>query len=241
MNGAILGEFWGTFVLILFGTGFGLSNNLNKGYAKVVGTNWLTIVASWGMAVMLGVYVAIALGAPGHLNPAVSISGAIGGSITFATAIIYSVVQIAGALLGAVVAAISFWTHFAETKPEEGNTVGNFATSPAIPNKPMNLISEIIATFAFVLPVQFLTRPGVINIELLPIVLGLLVFAVGAGFGSTTGYAINPARDLGPRLAYALLPLPNKAQNSANWGYAWVPILGPIIGATLAVFVGILF
>lgn len=241
MNGAILGEFLGSFVLILFGTGFGLSNNLNKGYAKVVGVNWLTIIFSWGMAVMLGVYVAIALGAPGHLNPAISISAAIGGSISFSTAMVYSVVQIVGATLGSVVAAIPFWSHFAETKPEEGNSVGNFATSPAIPNKAINLVGEIIATFAFVLPVQFLTRPGIINTELLPIVLGLLVIAVGAAFGSTTGYAINPARDFGPRLAYALLPLPNKARNSANWSYAWVPFLGPIIGACIAVFVGVLF
>lgn len=241
MSNAIWGEFLGTFVLILFGTGFGLSNNLNKSLAKVVGINWLSIAFAWGMAVMLGVYVSIALGAPAHLNPAVSIAAALSGGIDFGTAMTFSLVQVAGAFLGALVAVIPFWQHFAETSPEEGNTVGCFATGPAISNPTFNFLSEVIATFAFVFPVQFMTREGIINPELLPVALAFLVMAVGLGFGSTTGYAINPARDFGPRLVYHLLPLPNKAPNSANWGYAWVPILGPIVGAILAVFAGKLF
>lgn len=237
MSNGVLGEFIGTFVLILFGTGVGLSNNLNKSYAKLVGITWTSINLAWALAVMLGVYVGIALGSPAHLNPAISIAAAVNGGMPMTLALEYTAAQLAGGFLGAVVAAIPFWTHFAATKPEEGNTVGNFATGPAIPNPVWNFIGELVATFAFVFPVQFLVRPGVVNIELLPVVLGLLVLAVGTAFGSFTGYAINPARDLGPRLAYTLLPLPNKVPNSSNWGYAWVPTFGPIVGAFLAIVI----
>lgn len=241
MEQDVLGEFLGTFVLILFGTGFGLSNNLNKTYARAVGVSWLSITISWGLAVTLGVYVALALGAPAHLNPALSLGGVLMGNMAFDKALLYTGVQIVGAFLGASLASLAFWPHFAATKPSEGNTVGNFATGAAISHPSFNLIGEIIATFAFVLPVQYMTRPGIINPELLPIALGLLVMAVGLAFGSMTGYAINPARDIGPRLAYSLLPLPNKEPNSGNWGYVWVPICGPIIGALLAMIVGKLF
>lgn len=238
MSNDVIGEFLGTFVLVLFGTGFGLSNNLKKTYARAVGVSWLGVTIAWGLAVTLGVYVALALGAPAHLNPALSLGGALTGGLAFDKAILYTIVQIFGAFLGACVASLAFWPHFAATKPEEGNTVGNFATGAAISNPIFNFLGEVIATFAFALPVQYMTRQGVLNIELLPIALGFLVMAVGLGFGSMTGYAINPARDLGPRLAYSLLPLPNKAPNSANWGYVWVPICGPIVGAMLAILVG---
>lgn len=241
MTNDILGEFLGTFILILFGTGFGLSNNLNKSYAKVVGNSWLGITISWGIAVMLGVYVALSLGASAHLNPAVSLVAAMTGGISMNTAFIYTGVQFLGAFLGALVAAVAFWPHFSVTKPEEGNNVGCFATGAALSDPKFNFLGEIIATFAFVFPVQFMTKQGVINKELLPIALGLLVIAVGLAFGSMTGYAINPARDLGPRLLYTLLPIPNKAPNSAQWSYAWIPALGPIIGALLAVLLGKLF
>ena len=238
MSKEIIGEFLGTFVLILFGTGFGLSNNLNKTYSRLVGNNWLGITISWGIAVTLGVYTSLAIGAPAHLNPALSlgISLSDSGSLPLGMAIVYSVAQILGALLGAMVAAVPFWLHFRETTPEEGNTVGCFATTPSIDNPLFNFIGEVVATFAFVFPVQFMTRKGVLNIELLPIALGLLVIAVGLAFGSMTGYAINPARDLGPRLAYTLLPIPNKEKKSSKWNYAWVPILGPIVGALIAIF-----
>lgn len=225
---AILGEFLGTMVLIMFGAGVGASVSLNKVMAK--GSGWTMIAFGWGFAVLFGVYTAGFLGAPGHINPAVTIAFALGGIIKWSIVPGYVIAQVSGAFLGASITAIHFYPHFKETKPEDGNSVGIFATGPAIANKPFNLISEIIATFAFILCLLTL---GDFSVGLKPLAVALLIVAIGFSFGSTTGYAINPARDFGPRLAYFLLPIPNKGK--ANWSYFWVPIVGPIIGASFAV------
>lgn len=233
MNNPILGEFIGTAVLTLFGTGVGCSINLKKTLAKAVGSNWVLVAFGWGVAVMLGVYASGYFGSPGHLNPAVTLSFAIGGLTPWADVFPYVAAQLIGAFVGAAVAAVHFWPHFRETTVEEGNSVGVFATGPAIPDTVFNLISETIATFAFVFTLLLL--PTEFSPALKPLVLVFLLVGISFSFGSTTGYAINPARDFGPRLVYALLPIPNKGDS--NWSYAWIPIVGPIIGATIAVVV----
>jgi glycerol uptake facilitator protein len=213
MNSPVFGEFFGTVVLILFGSGVGCSVNLKGTLAKGVGASWLYIAMGWGVAVMLGVLASGHFGSPGHLNPAVTIGFAV-----------------AGAFVGALIAAIHFWPHFQNTTVEEGNSVGIFATGPAIPNTALNLVSEIIATCFFVLAIQLM--PADIPPGLQPLMLVFVLIGIGLSLGSTTGYAINPCRDFGPRLMYALMPIPNKGD--ANWGYAWIPIVGPIIGACIA-------
>lgn len=136
----------------------------------------------------------------------------------------------AGAFVGATIAAVFYYPHFKETGPDEGNCVGIFATGPAIDHKPCNLMSEIIATFMLILATLCL---GKMVDGLAPVVSGILIASIGMSFGATTGYALNPARDFGSRLAYTILPIPNKG--TANWQYAWVPFIGPLIGAGLAV------
>ena len=233
MNNAVIGEFLGTFVLTLFGTGVGCTINLNKTLARAVGHNWLLVAFGWGAAVMLGVYTASYFEAPGHLNPALTIAFALGGMIEWNIVFPFILAQMIGGFLGALLTTVHYWPHFEETSPEEGNTVGIFATGPAIPKPIFNLISEIIATFAFVF--TLITFPAKFSDGLLPLVLLFLLVAISFSFGSTTGYAINPARDLPPRLVYTLLPIPNKSKKY-NWSYAWIPTVGPIIGATVAVF-----
>ncbi|STD24247.1 MIP/aquaporin family protein [Enterococcus mundtii] len=233
MNNTVLGEFIGTLVLTLFGCGVGCSINLKKTLAKAVGANWVLVAFGWGVAVMLGIYSAGYFGSPGHLNPAVSIAFAIGGLFEWNMVVPFVLAQFAGAFLGALIAAISFMAHFKETGADEGNSVGIFATGPAIDAPIANVISEIIATFAFIFTLLLLPAgdfPGGFQ----PVVALFLLVGISFSFGSTTGYAINPARDLGPRLMYTLMPLPNK-NTDYNWKYAWVPLVGPIVGATIAV------
>lgn len=232
MNNAVLGEFIGTMIMILFGSGVGCSTSLKKAHIKESGSNWVIVAFGWGVAVMLGVYSSGYFGSPGHLNPAVTIGFAIGGLVETSVVIPYIIAQIAGAFLGAAISAINFWQHFKVTTPEEGNSVGIFATGPAIENKGFNFLNEVIATFAFVFTLLLL--PADFAGGLKPLVLVFLLVGISFSFGSTTGYAINPARDLGPRLMYTLLPIPNK-NTDYNWKYVWVPILGPIVGSTLAV------
>ncbi len=221
-------EFIGTLILIAFGTGLGASLSLNKTHNHAMPGAWLLITIGWGLAVFLGV--AIAGDATGaHLNPAVTIGNAVNGNLEWNLVPYYLIGEFAGAFTGAALVVLLYYPHFAETN--DTDTIGIFATSPGIDNKVFNLLSEAVATFLFVLSIMFATRfaPswGV------PIVVGLAVVAIGISFGGLTGYAINPARDLGPRAAHAILPIPNKGDS--NWQYAWVPIVGPILGGIGAV------
>ncbi|MBP2621310.1 MIP/aquaporin family protein [Streptococcus panodentis] len=227
-----MGEFLGTLVLIVFGTGVGASVNLNKALAKGFAPSWFTVVFAWGLAVTLGIYTAGFYDTGGHLNPAVTLAFAVGGMFPWNQVAGYILAQFLGAFCGAAIISLVFYPHFKETKTEEGNSVGIFATGPAIKNPVYNLLSEIAATFFFIFVLLMMTH-GEITPGLTPLLVGFLIMAVGLSLGSTTGFALNPARDLGPRLAYALLPIPNKG--SVNWDYAWIPILGPIIGAIIAV------
>ncbi|MBU7555184.1 aquaporin family protein [Pediococcus ethanolidurans] len=227
MNG-FLGELLGTFVLVVFGVGSGAAVNLKKTYSHA--QNWTFISLAWGLAVTFGVYVAGQFGSQGHLNPAVTVGFAIFGFFPWSHVIPYLLGQFIGAFLGAVIIIIQYYPHFKITQnTEQGNSVGIFATAPAINNPLFNFFSETIATFFFVFP---LLNLGNFTTGLKPLIVGLLILVVGQTLGGTTGFAINPARDWSPRLAYTLLPIPNKS--NANWQYAWVPMCGPLFGGFLA-------
>lgn len=227
MSGFI-GEFLGTMVLIVLGTGCGAAINLNKSYAK--GASWLYVALAWGMAVTFGVYVAANFGAQGHLNPAVTIGYACFGFFPWREVIPYLLGQFLGGFVGALLVIIQYYPHFKATKTAaDGNQVGIFATVPAIKSNLFNFLSEMIATFIFVFA---LLNLGDFSKGLKPLIVGLLIMVVGQALGGTTGFALNPARDWSPRLAYSIFPIPHKT--SGNWSYAWVPMCGPIVGGILA-------
>ena len=232
MEKGVLGEFLGTMVLILLGNGVVANVLLKK--SKGEGSGWMVIATGWGLAVMTGVFVAIAFGSEGHLNPAVTLGAAIV-SGNFAKLGWYTAAQMAGAIVGAGLVWLHYLPHWSVT-PDADAKRGCFCTAPAI-RKPMaNLASEIIGTFVLVLvAAAIFSKPVSANgpaAGLGPYLVGSLVWAIGLSLGGTTGYAINPARDLGPRIAHALLPIPNK--EGSDWGYAAVPIVGPLLGGTLA-------
>ncbi len=182
------------------------------------------------MAVTFGVYVAGSFGAQGHLNPAVTIGFALFGFFPWSQVLPYLLGQFLGAFVGAVLVIIQYGAQFKNAKnTSDGNVVGIFATGPAIDNGLYNFLSETIATFVFIFT---LLNLGDFTKGLKPLIVGLLIMVVGQALGGTTGFALNPARDWAPRFAYTVLPVPNKS--NANWGYAWVPMLGPIVGGILA-------
>jgi len=236
----VVGEFVGTFVLIVLGNGVVAGVLLNK--SKAQGAGWLSITAGWGLAVFAGVAVSAALGdADSHLNPAFTLASVLmtGHWIRLLT---YIPAQLLGAFLGAVVVWLHYKPHWAATADSDAK-FGCFATSPAI-RKPMwNFFSEVVGTFVLVLVATALfskrVSPGGLAAGLGPLLVGALVWSIGLSLGGSTGYAINPVRDLGPRIAHALLPIEGKG--SSDWGYAWVPILGPLAGAALAAGAILLF
>jgi glycerol uptake facilitator protein len=231
----LFGEFFGTLVLISFGCGVNANLTLEKSYAK--GAGWICTTAGWAFGVMLGAFAAISLGAPqADLNPAVTLFKTFAGTYTFAQAIPTMFVQILGGIAGGTITWLMYLPHWGVTDSKEGK-LSVFSTGPAI-NSPMaNLLCELLAT-AFLL-IAFFTiaskavqgNPGFgtgLNIY----IIAMVIWAIGLSMGGTTGYAINPARDLGPRIAHAILPIAGKG--SSNWGYAWIPIVGPMLGACLA-------
>ncbi|KJW13446.1 MIP/aquaporin family protein [Levilactobacillus spicheri] len=227
MDGFI-GEFFGTLILIVLGVGTCASVNLKKTYGQ--GSNWTYISVAWGLAVTMGVYVGGALGSDGHLNPAVTIGFAVFGFFPWSEVVPYLLGQFLGAFVGAALVIIQFYPHFKASQNEaDGNQVGIFGTRPAISSPFLNFMSELIATWAFVF---ILLNLGNFTQGLKPFIVGTLITVVGMGLGTTTGFALNPARDWGPRLAYTILPVPNRG--NAHWEYAWVPMCGPIVGGILA-------
>ncbi|WWY81510.1 MIP/aquaporin family protein [Pediococcus pentosaceus] len=222
----LLGEFIGTFVLVLLGDGVVAGVSLRK--SKAEGSGWIAITLGWGLAVTLGVYASSFL-SPAHLNPAVSVGMAIAGKFPWSSVIPYSIAQILGGLVGGIVVWIHYYPHWKETKDKDA-ILGIFATEPAIRNYSMNFISEVVGTAVLIFGLLAFTR-GQFTQGLNPIAVGVLITAIGLSLGGTTGYAINPARDLGPRLAHAMLPIANKG--GSDWAYSWVPILGPVVGAIL--------
>ncbi|WP_026174849.1 MIP/aquaporin family protein [Acaricomes phytoseiuli] len=231
-----LSEFFGTAILILLGTGV-VANVALKG-TKGFSGGTLMVNFGWGLGVFAGVYVAFKSGA--HLNPAVTVGVAInkllsgeqefipGVAINGGTIALYISAQLLGAIVGAILCWLAYKQHF-DAEPAAGAKLGVFATGPAIRNYGWNLVSEVIATFVLVFVVLlFAGTPTALG----PLAVALLVVGIGASLGGPTGYAINPARDLGPRIAHAILPI--KGKGSSDWSYSWVPIVGPMLGGTIA-------
>jgi glycerol uptake facilitator len=233
MSSPFFGEFMGTMVLVLLGNGV-VANVLLK-RSKAEGAGWMVITSGWAFAVMAGVFTAIACGSrDAYLNPAVTMGFAVS-SGNFAKLVPYAVAELLGAFMGATLVWLHFHPHWQQT-PEPDLTRACFCTSPAIRNLPMNLISEIIGTLVLVLVGGAIFSKAVAEggpvPGLGPYLISALVWGIGLSLGGTTGYAINPARDLGPRLAHSVLPIAHKG--NSDWSYALVPILGPMIGGTIA-------
>jgi glycerol uptake facilitator protein len=223
-----LGEFLGTMILVLLGDGVVAGVLLKRSKGENAG--WLAITAGWAFAVVCGVFTAAAFGAPGDLNPAVTAGRlAVGaGPVNEAMALIGA--QFAGAFVGAVLVWVHYLPHWAETA-EPDFKLGVFCTIPAIREPLANFSSEVIATFVLVFVATALGKANATT-GLTPYLVGILIWSIGLGLGGPTGYAINPARDLGPRVAHFLLPIPGK--RDSDWGYAWVPVLGPLVGGVIA-------
>lgn len=226
-----LAELIGTAFLILLGDGVVANVVLNK--TKGNNSGWIVITFGWAMGVFVGVYIAAAQSGA-HLNPAVTIALAAAGKFDWANAPVYFAGQFAGAMLGSLLVWIAYKKHFDETTDAAG-ILAVFCTGPAIKNTPFNLATEVIGTFALVFGVFYITGADVKlgSLDALPV--ALLVLGIGLSLGGPTGYAINPARDLGPRIMHFILPIKNKG--NSDWGYSWIPVLGPIIGGLLAAFV----
>ena len=232
-------EIIGTFFLLLLGVGVVANVILEK--TKSNDKGWMIITTGWALAVFVGVVIAGPTSGA-HLNPAISIGLAVAGKFEWALVPTYILGQFIGAMLGSVLAWLMYRDHFKIT--EDGETKrAVFCTVPSIRNIPSNLLSEVIGAFTLVFVVLYFTEPSISHLSTnteSPLGLGslgalpvaFLIWAIGLCLGGTTGYAINPARDLGPRIMHAILPIKNKAPN--DWGYAWVPVVGPIIGAILA-------
>ena len=233
MTSPFVGEFLGTMVLILLGDGVVAAVVLKK--TKAEGGGWIVVTTGWALAVMCGVFVSIACGsADAHLNPAVTLGFAVRDG-SFAKLLPYFAAQFLGAVTGAALVWLHYLPHWKET-PDAAGKLACFCTAPAIRNLRANLVSEIIGTFVlvFVVGAIFAKRvaaggpaPG-----LGPYLVGSLVWGIGLSLGGTTGYAINPARDFGPRVAHTLLPVAGKG--GSDWSYAPIPIVGPLLGGVLA-------
>lgn len=224
-----LGEFVGTALLIIMGAGVVANVILNK--TKGQNSGWIVITFGWAMAVFLGVYASNNLGGSGHLNPAVTIGLAAFGDFDASLLGTFIIAQLAGAFTGAVIAWLAYKQHFDDTADKDLK-LAVFSTGPAIRNPVYNLLTEIIGTFILLFGALNISKSAASMGALDALPVALLVLGIGLSLGGPTGYAINPARDLGPRIAHFLLPI--KGKRDSDWGYAWVPVLGPIIGGLLA-------
>jgi glycerol uptake facilitator protein len=233
MTSPLLGEFLGTIILILLGDGAVAAVLLKR--SKAEGSGWMVITAGWAFAVMAGVFTAIACGSSdAHLNPAVTIGFAIRDS-SWAKVAPYLVAQLLGAIAGAALVWLHYLSHWKET-PDAAAKLGCFCTAPAIRRFLPNLLTEVIATFVLVFVVGAIFSKNVAAggpaAGLGPYLVGSLVWGIGLSLGGPTGYAINPARDLGPRIAHAILPIAGKG--GSDWGYAPIPVIGPLLGGIVA-------
>jgi glycerol uptake facilitator protein len=231
-----LAELLGTTLLIILGDGVVANVVLNK--TKGQNSGWIVITAGWAFAVTVAVY-AVGTFSGAHLNPAVTIGLAAIGKFAWAAVPVYIAAQMLGALLGATIVWLAYLPHWAVTEAP-ASKLAVFCTAPAIRNPVSNLVTEIIGTAVLVLGVLAILTPKNLNpdygwtVGLGPALVGVIVWAIGLSLGGPTGYAINPARDLGPRLAHAILPIAGKG--NSDWGYAWIPVAGPIIGGVIAAF-----
>lgn len=224
-----LAEFVGTMLLIILGDGVVANVTLNKSGMKGAGSIQITI--AWGFAVMIPAFIfGAASGA--HFNPALTIALAVDKSLPWAEVPVYIIAQFAGAIIGACIVYLMFKDQFDATE-DQGTKLGVFCTGPSVPNLPINIFCEIVATFVLVFAIKGIPGATVSGVEKF-MVFGIIV-SIGMSLGGLTGYALNPARDIGPRIAHSFLPI--KGKGDSNWGYAIVPLVGPIIGAILAVLV----
>jgi glycerol uptake facilitator protein len=226
-----LGEFVGTFFLILMGTGVVANVLLSK--SKGQNSGWLVIALGWGIAVFTGVYISSS-SSGAHLNPAVTLAMAYVEKLPWEDIPVYILAQFSGAICGAFFSWLAYRQHVDATDDADLK-LAVFCNAPAIHHPLQNLTTEIIGTFTLVMGVLFLTGPhnSLGSLDALPV--ALLVTGIGLSLGGPTGYAINPARDFGPRIVHFLLPIKNK--RDSNWAYSWIPVLGPVIGGVLAAFI----
>ena len=234
----LLGEFLGTMFLIILGDGVVANVLLSKSKGENAG--WIVITTGWAMAVMVGVFVSISAGAPqADINPAVTIGKWLMlDTYTAGQAIMTMLVQTAGAFVGGVIVWLTYYRHWAETS-DAGLKLGVFSTGPAIRDTTWNVVTEIIGTMVLLIGVGAIfsgaTAPDGPVAGLGPYLVGALVWGIGLSLGGPTGYAINPARDLGPRIAHFLLPIAGKGDS--DWGYAWIPVVAPLVGGVLGALV----
>lgn len=219
-------ELIGTLILVLLGNGVVAAVLLARSKAQNGG--WIVLTTGWAFAVAIAVY-AVGRISGGHINPAVTIGLAAASAFPWSDVPRYIVAQFIGAFFGAVLVWLAYLPHWKETA-DAGVKLAVFSTAPAIRNYPLNLITEIIGTAMLVFGVRAILA-NEITPGLGPLLVGVLVWGIGLSLGGPTGYAINPARDLGPRIAHAILPIPGKG--TSDWGYAWVPVVGPIVGGVI--------
>lgn len=223
-------EFFGTMLLVLLGDGVVASVSLKK--TKSENAGWLVVVMGWGLAVTLAIF-AVGKISGAHLNPAITLAFAFNGSFPADQVAGYILAQLTGAFAGAVLVWIHFLPHWKETT-DQHTKLGVFCTAPAIRNTFSNLMSEVMATLVLVLALLFIGTNKFAE-GLNPLIVGILIVSIGLSLGGTTGFAINPARDLGPRIAHFILPIQGKGKS--DWSYAWVPIVGPIVGGLLGAWI----
>lgn len=228
---SFIGEFIGTMLLIIMGDGVVANVVLNK--TKGNNSGWIVITFGWAMAVFLGVFVSTSLGGSGHLNPAVTIAAVAFNNFDPSLLLTYILAQFGGAITGAIIVWLAYKQHFDSTDDKDGK-LAVFCNAPAIRGYGYNLITEIIGTFVLVFGALAMSKPASTlgTLDALPV--GLLILGIGLSLGGPTGYAINPARDLGPRIAHFILPIKNK--RDSDWVYSWIPVVGPIIGALIAAY-----
>jgi glycerol uptake facilitator protein len=229
----LLGEIFGTMILILLGDGVVAGVLLAK--SKAQNSGWIVITMAWAFAVFAGVVVAGPVSGA-HLNPAVTLGLAMRGITPVADVPFYFIGEFVGAMIGAALVALHYWPHWKETE-DPGLKLAVFSTGPAIRNVPLNFVSEVIGTFVLVFVILTFGTNGpateVGALGALPV--AFLVLVIGLALGGTTGYAINPARDLGPRIIHQLLPIPGKGHS--DWAYSWIPVAGPLVGGAIAAVV----
>jgi glycerol uptake facilitator protein len=236
-----MSEVFGTMMLILLGDGVVAGVLLAK--TKSNSSGWIVITLAWGLAVFTGVIVAAGVGGDlpygnAHLNPAVTLglvvnAAVAGGTVDLVAALIYVAGEFVGAFLGALLVFLHYYPHWAETE-DQGLKLAVFSTGPAIRNVTWNFVSEVIGTFVLVFVILTFGNSGAMGqMGALPV--ALLVVVIGLSLGGTTGYAINPARDLGPRIMHAILPIPGKG--GSDWEYSWIPVAGPLVGGAIAALV----
>ncbi len=229
-----ISELLGTFMLVLLGNGVVAGVVLAK--TKSNNSGWVVISLGWGFAVLMGILVGFPSG--GHLNPAVSIGFLVEGSLSFNEFLVYVLAQTLGAILAATAVVGLYWNHYQATE-DAGSVLATFSTGPAIRNTTVNLFSEVLGTFVLVFVILMIGKNtpgqainGVVVVPANILLIPFIIMSITLSIGGVTGAAVNPARDLGPRIAHFLLPVPNKGDS--DWSYSWIPVVGPLLGGVVA-------